>query len=133
MFLHRNHLREWALTMVQRDSISTFTKTVISVGKSLEIKSKIKFSAKHLFFGESNTLALNITLINNINIHIDLCYYKTKLLVTKDVWFCYLIQQETLSFVLMTNVQHEETNLGTRRSFRKEGFNNGNDKKERQH
>lgn len=54
MFLHRNHLREWALTMVQRDSISTFTKTVISVGKSLEIKNKMKFSAKHLLFGESN-------------------------------------------------------------------------------
>lgn len=55
MFLHRNHLREWALTMVQRDSISTFTKTVISVGKSLEIKNKIKFSANHLLFGALNS------------------------------------------------------------------------------
>lgn len=34
MLLHRGQSWDWASTMVQRDSVSTFTKTVISVGKA---------------------------------------------------------------------------------------------------
>lgn len=34
MLLHRDQSWDWASTMVQRDSVSTFTKTVISVGKA---------------------------------------------------------------------------------------------------
>lgn len=65
--------------------------------------------------------------------YVDLRYHKTKSQATWDACFCYYIQKETVGFVLMRNVQHEEANLEARRSFRKEDSNNGKDKNERQH
>lgn len=40
MLLHRDQSWDWASTMVQRGSVSTFTKTVISVGKAWRSRAK---------------------------------------------------------------------------------------------
>lgn len=134
MFLHRNHPWEWALTMVQRDSIWTFTKTVLSVGKKVG-RSRITSNSlpnicsrwiKCSFYRKYHTSKY----LMYVDLFITLCYLNPNHKSPKMPQ-CFVII--FIQFCSMSNIQHEETNLETRRSFKRKDFINGKDIKERQH